>query len=127
MKIRITDKGLRFRLSLQDVELLRSVGICSLSWHPSEEISVDYTIRATSIHVAVIRQPTPGHLEVSWPAQEIADWAKDSQKEGIYAELSGLDGALFTIAIEKDFACNPADEKQYPELFFPRPNSAKKC
>jgi hypothetical protein len=127
MKIRISNKGLRFRLSVQDVERLRSVGTCVVTLHPTEAISMGYSIRSAAVLVVEMHQPTPGFLEVCWPAQEIIDWTMDSQKEGIYAEMNGLDGALYTIAIEKDFACSPADEKQYPELFFPRPNSSEKC
>jgi hypothetical protein len=127
MKIRISDKGVRFRLSMQDVELLRSVGACTMSLHLANEISMGYSIRVASIPLAVIQQTNGNHLEVCWPVQDITDWFNDSQKEGIYTELNASNGERITIAIEKDFACNAKDEKEHPELFFPRTNSPKKC
>lgn len=127
MKIRISDKGIRLRLSVDDVQLLQSSGSCTLSIALPGNTHLHYVLRHAEVESATMVCSTPGHLEMRWPQSDLLAWCKDQERVGLYADIAISNDGSLSLAIEKDFACNPEDEKNQPGRFFPRPKSSPAC
>ena len=127
MKIRISDKGIRLRLSVDDVQLLQSSGACALSIALPGNTHLHYVLRAADVEAADILPLAHGRLEMLWPHNDMQAWCTDPERVGLYADIASVDGATIALAIEKDFACHPDDEKNQPGRFFPRPKSSPAC
>lgn len=127
MKIRVSDKGLRFRLSVNEVEQLHTEGVCTTHLQVTDAVRLSFCIRAVHEPDVHLSESSAGNIVVLWPKDEIAAWANDAQREGLYVDVQIAAGNSFNIAIEKDYACNPEDEKKHPDRFFPRPKSSPSC
>ena len=127
MKIRISENGVRLRLSVEDVHLLQTSGVCALSIALPGNTHLHYMLRQAEVEAADILPLTHGRLEMLWPQNDMQAWCIDPERVGLYADIATPDGTCIALAIEKDFACNPDDEKNQPGRYFPRPKSSPAC
>jgi hypothetical protein len=125
MKIRISQKGVRLRLSVDDVNLLRKNGVCQLILHMPMNSGFHFELQAHSSEDVLVSQIVDGRLTIFWPQNDLFLWCDDSERIGLYADIEIEGKGLMALSIEKEFACNPEDSD--PKRFFPRPKTTPPC
>jgi hypothetical protein len=102
MKLRLLGSKVRLRLTVSEVEALARGETLGerLTVEGDSPASWSYSVRLDGeIDSLGVRLDGSG-LEVSLPAEQVADWA-ESDREGLYGAKSGLE-----VSVEKDFPCS---------------------
>jgi hypothetical protein len=122
MKLRITSKSLRLRVSKSDLARLMQSGrieeTIQFTAHPEAKLSYALEQSETEPKVSILYRPQS--VTVSIPASAARDWASGSGV-GIYGDADVADSKLAVI-VEKDFACLDQSDRDNIDNF---PNPQK--
>jgi hypothetical protein len=127
MKLRIKGNSLRLRVTPSDVtKLLRNGAI-----REHVQFTANPKDRLTYEVISSLSEPTAtlvyrlGNITVSVPELQLKQWA-GSDDVGVYADIALGGDQVFSVAIEKDFACLDLSDAENEDTF-PNPNLAAAC
>lgn len=98
MKLRISERTVRFRLSLDDIDSLEANGTLSQSLELSSEVDLTYSLHLKPNQTWTSLSAKPMKLEVVLPEIGFKDWIRSHEIEWTYSQLS----PPLEILIEKD-------------------------
>jgi hypothetical protein len=127
MKLRITGKSLRLRVTQSELAKLLDAGRIDETVYlgPGEDSRLTYALqhRVSAIYTSLHYEDH--ELTVLLSTAEVKTWAETSQV-GIYASVDlGAQGGL-DILVEKDFACLDLSDADNIDTF-PNPNAGAVC
>ena len=127
MKVRVSHNNFRFRMAVSDLHAWSQSGSCSLVMELPGEKKLEFTLLSSNRAEVDLDCTMPNLFVFHWPLVEVIEWMRKDETVGMYATLTNTIGQPLSIAIEKDFACNPGDQESFPDRYFARPNQEKAC
>jgi hypothetical protein len=127
MKVRMSHKDFRFRMAVSDLRSWADSGSCTMMMELPDEKKLEFTLLSSKTTSVVMDCANPNVFAFHWPLEEVNEWMQNDQIIGMYATLTVANGHSLSIAVEKDFACNPSDQESHPDRYFARPNQEKPC
>ncbi len=121
MKLRILDDSIRLRLARAEVDRLAADGTIEATTHFPGGGELTYRLTAGPGFGASQRD---GAVTISVPDADVATWAEDDSRVGLYADLELPVGALKLI-VEKDYHCLIPRPGIDPADFFPNPKTPR--